>query len=308
MTDRAFSFVTRAALLFVVSLGLMAVFADWMASDAPIVAQSNGTLVVLSAVVGPKPAETDWAVWPPVRFGPRTESTPLAAPSRTHPLGTDAMGRDVVAVIVHGARSVVLTTLVVLALAIAIGVVLGALAGYGPRLGDAILARAVELSGALPTLVLLALFRASSIVPSWLAFVAIVSLMRSLEVARLVRGEVLRVGGSDYVLAARALGGSGVGVVRRHVLPHVLGPVLISAAFTAATVVGLEAALTFLGLGQSADHASWGALLAQARRGVGVLPLATAGGAVLLTTLSLYAIAERLDDRICARRGGPTRV
>jgi len=153
-------------------------------------------------------------------------------------------------------------------IAVSLGLGFGALAGQGSPLPDALLARAVEVTGALPALIVLALVRASNAIPAWLGFVLVLSLLRSVEIARLVRGEVLRVGGTDYILAARALGASTRHVIRRHLFPHVLGPVLVSAAFTAASVVALEAALGFLGFGLSNDVASWGSLLGQVGSGL----------------------------------------
>lgn len=297
----------RAALLFLAFLALGSVFADVLACDGPLIHSSHGKLGVFATHSAEKP---DWAIWPLIRSGPRTVSAagPLAPASSTHVLGTDAFGHDIAAVVVHGARSVVVTSLAVLLFAIVLGVALGAAAGQGPLFPDALLGRAIELGGALPTLVLLALLRAGSVIPSWFAFVAIVAVLRSLEIARLVRGEVLRVCGTEYVIAARALGGSSFGIVRRHLLPHILGPVLISAAFTAAGIVGLEAALTFLGLGLPTDQPSWGMLLGQARQGISTLGMFLAISAIVTTTLSLYVLAEVLDDRISARRGGPSRV
>jgi peptide/nickel transport system permease protein len=310
MRARIEAVVARAALLFLAFLVLLCVFADVIASDAPLLASTRGRLQVFANVTHSANPAPDWAVWPPIRFSPQQKSQagPFAGPSTSHPLGTDAFGHDVASVVVHGARSVVVTSLAVLAFAIALGVALGVMAGHGSQLPDAVLSRAIELSSALPTLVLLALLRAGSIIPSWLGFVLIVAVLRSLEIARLVRGEVLRVGGTDYVLAAQALGGTSFGIARRHLLPHVVGPVLISAAFTAASVVALEAALAFVGLGHASDQPSWGMLLGQARQGLGAGALFLSGLAIVATTASLYVVAEVLDDRICARRGGPSRV
>lgn len=297
----------RGAMLFLALLMLLAVFADVLACDGPLVSSSNGKLAAFGA---PSKTRPDWAIWPLIRSGPKSVSSagPLAPVSSAHLLGTDALGHDIAAVFVHGARSVVVTSLAVLLFAVVAGVALGAAAGQGSLLPDALLSRAIELGGALPTLVLLALLRAGSVIPSWLGFVAVVAVLRALEIARLVRGEVLRVCGTDYVTAARALGGSSFGIVRRHLLPHLMGPVLISAAFTAAGVVGLEAALTFLGLGLPADQPSWGSLLGQARQGLSPLGIFVAISAIVTTTLSLYVLAELLDDRISARRGRPSRV
>jgi ABC-type dipeptide/oligopeptide/nickel transport system permease subunit len=296
----------KAALLTLSLLVLVAVFADLIASEAPLVAHGHGSWVVLPAVVKPHgsaktelvraPERADFALFAPIRPGPG------------HPLGTDAKGRDALTLVIKGSRTVVLTTFTVLVIAVALGTALGTLAGQGSPLPDALLARAVELTGALPTLVLLALLRTGGLLPSWLSFVLVLGALRTLEIARLVRGEVLRVGGTDFVLAARALGNSTRGIITRHVLPHVLGPLLVSAAFTAASVVALEAALDFVGLGLPEEAPSWGQLLGQVGSGVGSGALVAAASAVLVTTACLYVVADALDDRIAARRAAATRV
>jgi len=245
-----------------------------------------------------------------VRAGPATRAAagPYAAPSARHPLGTDGDARDVLAITIHGTRTVLGTTFAVLLVALTLGVALGTWAGQGPPLADALLARSVEFTGAVPAVVALALLHASGRSGHWIAFVLIVATLRAVEIARLVRGEVLRVGGNDYVLAARAIGGSTLGVIRRHVMPHVWGPVLVSGVFTAAGIVTLEAALSFLGLGLPAQTASWGGLLGQAGTGMGPTALAAPAAAIVLTTACLYRVGDALDDWVCARRGGPSRV
>lgn len=292
----------RIATTLLALLVLVAVFADLIASDAPIVARYRGSWLVLPAVTQPAlwarvdraELEQGGALWAPVRAGPVSDgATPPTANQRW-------------ALIIHGARSAVLTTLGVLALALALGVPLGALAGRG-NLADALLSRAVELTGALPSLVLVAALQAGRLAPSWLAFVVILGALRGVEVARLVRGEVLRVSGTEFVLAARALGGSPLRVVVRHVLPHVWGPVIVSVTFGAAAVVALEAALSFVGLGLPDQVPSWGRLLGQVD-GSGAWPLVAPAAGILGTTVCLYIVADFLDDRVSARRGAASRV
>jgi ABC-type dipeptide/oligopeptide/nickel transport system permease subunit len=310
----------KLALLFVALVALVAVFADLLACEAPLIADVNGHWMVLPGLTHPHRSDQaelarrarggGFVLFAPVRFGPRTTAVegPLVPSSRAHPLGTDRSGHDVLAELVFGTRTVVFTTLLVLLLALSVGVTLGAFAGAGPPLPDAILARAVELCGAVPTLILLALLRAGTHVPGTIAFVLLLAVFRSLEIARLVRGEVLRVGGTDFVLAARALGQSTRGIIRNHLLPHVLAPVLVSAAFTGSSVVALEAAFGFVGLGLSGDAPSWGGLLAQVGSGVSPAGMGMAAALATLTTGCLYVVADALDDRAAARRTGPSRV
>lgn len=292
----------RVATTLLALLVLLAVFADLIASDAPILARYRGSWLVLPAVTAPgllarvdrAELEQGGLVWAPLRASPTREpAAPLTRSQRW-------------ALTVHGARSVVVTTLGVLALALGLGVPLGALAGRG-SFADALLGRAVELTGALPSVVLVAALQAGRVVPSWLAFVVILGALRGVEIARLVRGEVLRVSGTEFVLAARALGGSPLRVVVRHVWPHVWGPVIVNATFGAASVVALEAALSFLGLGLPDQVPSWGRLLGQVSA-AGAWPLLGPAAGILGTTVCLYVIADFLDDHVAARRGAASRV
>lgn len=299
MTPRS-HWAARAAALVLALVALIGLFADVLASEAPLIARHDGTWLVLPAVTAPAtwartdPSELGAVVWAPLRASASSDA-PAGSPARS------------MAATVHGARTVLVTTLGVLVIALFLGVPLGALAG---RLStaDALLSRAVELSGALPALVLLAALGAGRFGPSWLALVLVLGVLRAVEVARLVRGEVLRVSGTEFVLAARALGGSPLGVTLRHVLPHAWGPVTVNAAFTVSAVVALEAALSFVGLGLPRDVPSWGRELALSAQGGGLAAGLGPAIAVIVTTACAYLVADALDDRLSARRKGPSRV
>jgi peptide/nickel transport system permease protein len=136
-----------------------------------------------------------------------------------------------------------------------------------------------------------------------LSFVAVVAALRAVRIARLVRGEILRVAGQDFVLSARALGVPEWRIATTHVLPHVMGPVLVAATFTLSSVVALEAALSFVGLGLPAHVPSWGGLLGQAGSGVPALAIVVPAVAVVTTTAAAWLVADALDDALSARRG-----
>lgn len=199
----------------------------------------------------------------------------------------------------RGTENTLYVTLAALSIALVLGVSLGALAGLGSALGDALLSRAVELCGALPAVVLLAIVRASEPIPAGTGFVLTLGVLRGIEMARLLRGEVLRVSGQDFVMAARALGVGSVELFFRHLLPHALGPLLVSGAFTAAQVIGLDSALGMLGLGGTT---TWGGLVAAAAvSGRPAAAIAPALGAAL-TTAALYVLGDAIDDARSARR------
>ncbi len=294
---------TRLALCFLGVLVLLAVFADLLASSQPLVARAEDGLWVLPAVTSPhrfagrsserieaELGDHGWAVWAPIRAS--------AAPATA-----DVGARNVMAELVFGARTVTLATLATLAIALVLGLLLGTLAGFGGSLADAVLARAVELSGALPTLVALAVVRTWHAIPAFVAFLLVIGALRGIELARLMRGEVLRVHGQDFVVAARALGVPPLRVLTRHVLPHALGPLLVSAALTAAHVVGLEAALSFVGLGLAPELPSWGGVLGQIDGGLSASAVLLPALAIVATTAALYRVADALDDALSARRG-----
>ncbi len=281
----------RASALVLALLALVAVFSDALVSDAPVMMKRGGRVVLLPAVTAPAALaeprrDGDWAVWPVFRAralsraGPATSSTSLAWT-------------------VQGLRGAFLSAAAVLALALAVGVPLGIAAGYASPAADGLLARLVELSGAWPTLVIVAVVWAARGHPDAASFVLVLGALRAVRVARLVRGEVLRVGGEEFVLAARALGLPTKSVLRHHVLPHALTPVLTCAAFTPAAVVGLEAALGYLGVAMPPSLPAWGALLAGGGGpGVVIWPAL----AICVVTGCLTVIAMGLDETLAGRR------
>ncbi len=206
--------------------------------------------------------------------------------------------RDAIAATIAATRNEVVLVLGVVVFAVVAGTLLGAVAGFASPFVDAVLARLVELSGAMPTLVLLAIALGSRRLPPLVAFILVLGLLRAIRIARLVRGEVLRVSGQQFVMAARALGAPPSRVLKTQILPHVLGPVLVSAAFTGAAVVGLESALALAGI-EAPSFTSWGTLLGS---GSGAAVLAWPALAILLTTGAFYALAESCDDALAVRR------
>jgi ABC-type dipeptide/oligopeptide/nickel transport system permease subunit len=293
----------RAALLFLALLVLLATFADLIACGGPLIGSEDGKLRLFSPSAST--GSWQWKLEPLVGASPSLPSSsgPSSPPSAAHWLGTDAEGVDVLARTIHGARSSVLVTLAVLSVALALGLLGGLVAGMGPPIADALLARAVELTGALPTLVVLAIVRTVEVVPSVVSFVAVIAVFRAVRIARLVRGEVLRVAAQDYVLASRALGSPPWRVAARHMLPHVMGPVLVAATFTAASVVALEAALSFVGLGLPSDLPTWGGLLGQAGDVSQPAAVVAPALAIVTTTAAAWLLADALDDSLSARRG-----
>jgi peptide/nickel transport system permease protein len=191
-----------------------------------------------------------------------------------------------------------LTIAAAVALAVPIGLLLGALAG-GSQLADALLARLSELSSALPPLLIVGLLLAAKLMPAAAAIALVLGVARGIELGRLVRGEMLRVSAEDFVTAARALGLNNRQLWLRHVLPHALGPVLISGALTAAATVALDAALGLFGLG---NPASWGGQIAAGLTRGNFADVLWPSLAAVATTGALYSLAEALTEGAHTRR------
>lgn len=311
----------RLGLAAALLLALVALLADVLASDRPLLLRLDGRLYLAPNLTDPtelrgediaslrarlRPDRGDWMLAPPVPVGPyRTDVTLArlpAPPGAGHPLGTDETGRDLLARLIHGSRVSLAVGLVAVALYLLIGVALGAVAGYFGGAVDLLVSRAIEVMLAFPTLFLVLALMAMIERPTVVHLVLVIGLTRWPDVARLTRGEVLRIKGLEFVTAARALGASDARVLLRHVLPNALGPVIVAAAFGVAGAVLLESALSFLGFGAPPPAASWGEILMQAHRYVsspGGWWLALFPGAAIFVTVAAYnLIGEGLQDAL----------
>ncbi|MBD3868750.1 MAG: ABC transporter permease [Acidobacteria bacterium] len=227
----------------------------------------------------------------------------LAPPSIEHWLGTDGLGRDLAARVIHGARISLAVGLLSAFLALLAGIPLGAAAGYLRGSVDGVISRIIEAVLCFPTLLLLLALLAAG--PAWLRrlpdvvqLAAVIALTAWIPIARYLRGEFLRLTGSDLVAAARASGAGHLRIVFRHLLPAALAPVLVTTAFTVAGAITLEAAISFIGLGIQPPTPSWGSLLTEARHHVdkawwlALFP----GSALFLTVLACNLAGEGLRD------------
>lgn len=222
-------------------------------------------------------------------------------------LGSDTLGRDVAAGIAHGAR-VSLTIGVASALAaLAIGVTVGAVAGYFGGLVDAGLMRVTELFQTIPAFIL-AILLVATFSPSLATIVATIGAVSWPPLARLTRAEFLRLRGREFVEAAICQGEGTGRVVLGHILPNAVSPILVTASLTVATAILIESALSFMGLGDP-NRMSWGFMVGSSRSSIrqawwaSVFP----GIAILTTVLAINLFGEGLSDvlnpRIARRRG-----
>jgi peptide/nickel transport system permease protein len=209
-------------------------------------------LIVLFCYVGPLIYQTDQI---------HTDiSQATLPPSWDHPLGTDDVGYDVLGRLMVGGQTSLEVALGAAAVAIFVGVLWGAIAGYIGGLADSVMMRIVDAILSIPALFLL-LFLASVATPSVGTLILVVGLIAWLIPARLVRAETLSLRKREYVEAVKVMGGGPVRIVLRHIVPNTIGTVMVNATFQVADAILLVAALSFLGLGIPPPAANWGGML-----------------------------------------------
>jgi peptide/nickel transport system permease protein len=218
-----------------------------------------------------------------------------------HPLGSDRLGRDILAMIIHGARPSLMTALAVAGVALGVGALAGAAAGMLGGLADEALMRLADALQTVPAFVM-ALAMVSVLGPSLPAVVAALALGAWTGPARLVRAEVLRLKGAAFVEASLMLGRGRLAVAWQVVLPNALGAALALAAVIAAGALLSEAALSFLGLGDP-NRPSWGALIAEGRQVMRTAPhvIIAPGMALFLTVLAVSLTGEALTKALARR-------
>ncbi len=235
--------------------------------------------------------------------------------SLVHPMGTDQLGRDTFAQVLHGGRVSLAVGVTAMLLAIVIGTLVGVLAGFFRRL-DGFLMRTTDLFLALPLLplllVIIMLFRdtlRAAFGPEtgiFILIVFVIGITSWMQTARIVRGDVLALKEREFVLAARSIGTPPRRLILRHVLPNVLSPIMVSATLGIANAIITESALSFLGLGFPSDFPTWGRLLFDGTNFMTLNPgrVIWPGLAISLTVLSVNYIGDGLRDALDPRIRG----
>lgn len=268
-------FITGPALaplmLLILVLIIPAIFADVIAPNDPFKAHFRNRLQ------------------PPLFFGGTTEFI----------LGTDRLGRCVLSRIIHGAKYALGISLVGILLGAVVGTILGLLAGYLRGWTDAVIMRAVDITFALPS-ILLALALAAVSGPSFELVIAVVIFVIWGYFARQVRAETLSLRETDFVARARVAGASNARILYRHILPNILNTIVVLATLQIGVVIVLEATLSFLGIGIPRPIPAWGLLVADGRQlivsswWISFFP----GMAILVTVMSVNLLGDRLRDAL----------
>ena len=226
----------------------------------------------------------------------------LLEPSMQHWMGTDGLGRDVLSRMLHGGRISLLVGLVAVGISTAIGIILGAIAGFYRGWIDTFIMRLVDVMLSIPSFFLI-LAVIAFLTPSIINIMIVIGLTSWMGVTRLVRAEFLSLNEREFVTASRTLGAKDARLIFTHLLPNSLTPIIVSAVLGVAGAVLMESGLSFLGLGVQAPQASWGNILTDGKEYIqfawwlSLFP----GLAILITVLGYNLLGEGLRDALDPR-------
>lgn len=321
------------ALCFVVFLCLVALFAPMIVGTKPIVCKYKGKIYFPAMGyyarswenpifrkdrfrnIYPKNLKEkdpdSWAIWPLVYQDPyrrvRDDEWPgrpgnpsgvEGRPSRLNLFGTDQVGFDVFAQMVHGTQIALSVGFISMSIAGVIGVTIGALSGYLGGWVDMLLSRLIELVMCIPSLVLILALVAMLDEVSNFHLMAIVGITSWTGIARLARAEFMKLKQMEFIVAARAIGASKWRIMFRHVLRNALAPILVPITFGIAAAILIESGLSYLGFGASPPNPSWGTLLKSGRSAIQQMwwLIVFPGTAIFLTVLAYNLIGEGLQE------------
>lgn len=255
-------------------------------------------LVIIAAIIGPLIIEKTYGYTYEMIPVERSQVRSMK-PSWSHPMGTDLLGRDMLARVLAGGRVSLMVAVISTIVSLLIGVSYGAVAGYVGGKTDNAMMRFVDLIYAVPmmiiVIVLLGLFKRSF----YLLFAAL-GAVSWLTMSRIVRGQVLSLKNQEFVEAARATGVPTWRIITRHLIPNTLGPVIVYATLTVPAVILQEAFLSFLGLGVQPPYPSWGTLALEGAENMAIFPwmMIFPGVTLALVLFSLNFVGDGLRDAL----------
>jgi peptide/nickel transport system permease protein len=308
--------LAMAGLAVVVFLFMVAILAELLANDKPLFMRYQGEWYFPAFRDYPEFIHTDFkelakgleapdgAWFPPVPYSYTEYSFAevLEKPTRDHWLGTDDRGRDVLARVIHGSRISLSVGFVAVGIYMIIGIIIGSLAGYYGGKVDLVISRVIEIIMCFPAFIFI-ISLVAFLEPSIYNIMIAIGLIGWTDVARLIRGEFLKIRNQEYVEATRALGARDWRTIFRHILPNALAPALVVATFGIAAAIIYESALSFLGFGVQPPTPSWGDILSQSRSyydfawWLTIFP----GTAIFITVTAFNLVNEGLRDAIDPR-------
>ncbi len=227
----------------------------------------------------------------------------LRPPSWRHPFGTDFYSRDLLSRVLFGARISLAIALLSVALSVTVGTAVGLLAGFAGGAVDTLLMRFVDAALAVPRVFLLLVFLSLWGHVGILGLVLILGLTSWFDTSRIVRAEVLSLRTREFIVATRALGLGGIRVAARHLLPNVMGPVIVSATLGIGQIVLIEAGLSYLGVGVRPPTPSWGTMIAEGQQWLTAAWWIAAfpGLAIVVTVIGFSLLGDGLRDALDPR-------
>ena len=247
------------------------------------------TVSVLAAILAP------W-ISP---YDPREQNIlkKLSPPSREHLLGMDHYGRDILSRVLFGARTSLTIAICSILLGGSIGTIIGTIAGYKGGLWDSVMTRITDILMSFPLLIF-GIIIIVALGPNWINTIYAIAITMVPRFIRFSRGPTLSVKEFDYIQATKALGASDLRIVIRHILPNIMGPVVVMATFYLASAIIIESALSFLGIGVQPPRASWGRMIDAGMDYLTVSPWLTIfpGLAILITTMGVNLVGDGIRD------------
>ena len=239
------------------------------------------------------------APYSPLAINPGMRGT---GPTAAHPLGFDHIGRDILSRLIYGSRVAIVVAVLATAIAVTIGVAVGTTAGYLGGRADAVLSRITDALMAFPVLVLL-IALVAVVGPNLTNVILVIGATVWASYARVVRADVLSLREQEFVVAARAIGARDRRVIWRHLVPNVVGPVIVLATLSVGNIIILEAALSFLGLGVRPPTPDWGGMLADGRGYITIYPqiVIVPGAMIAITVLAFNLLGDGLRDALDPR-------
>ncbi len=296
-------------LVFVIILFLIAIFAPLLANSRPYVYAEKGRVYFPLFINYPELKDADlradkhtgFKIFPPIAYSYSEYdlNSIVIPPGAKHVMGTDEQGRDLLARMIHGSRVSIFIGFIAVAIYVTIGIIIGSIAGYYGGWIDIVISRLIEIIMCFPTFFLILTILAL-MGPNLVNVMVVIGITSWPGIARIVRGEFMKLREADFVIASRAVGARDAWIIVRHILPNSLAPVLVSATFGIASTILIESSLSFLGFGVQPPTPSWGDILSQSRDFMDFAWWLTLipGFAIFLTITAYNLVGEGLQDAI----------